>query len=74
MLERHTLGARVIIATVEHEGRLALVIEPGDPDEEALAAWFAEREPGLGNPFGQAVITGKPVMVANALGDPALRR
>ena len=35
-----------------------------------LSPWFAAIEPGLGNPFGQAVITGEPVMVANALGDP----
>lgn len=70
LLERHTLGATVVIATVEPDGRLALVTEPDDPDEDALAAWFAALEPGLGNPFGQAVITGEPVMVANALGDP----
>ncbi len=70
LLERHTLGATVVIATVEEEGRLLLVIEPDQPGEDALAAWFAALEPGLGNPFGQAVITGEPVMVANALGDP----
>ncbi|MCU1370887.1 MAG: hypothetical protein JWO77_2081 [Ilumatobacteraceae bacterium] len=70
LLERHTLGAKVVIATVEEEGRLSLVTESDEPDEEALAAWFAALEPGLGNPFGQAVITGEPVMVANALGDP----
>jgi diguanylate cyclase (GGDEF)-like protein len=70
LLERHTLGATVVIASVEPDGRLALVTEPDDPDEDALAAWFAALEPGLGNPFGQAVITGEPVMVANALGDP----
>jgi diguanylate cyclase (GGDEF)-like protein len=70
LLARHTLGATVVIATVEAEGRLSLVTEPDDPDEEVLAAWFAALEPGLGNPFGQAVITGEPVMVANALGDP----
>ncbi|WP_421121086.1 putative bifunctional diguanylate cyclase/phosphodiesterase [Aquihabitans daechungensis] len=70
LLERHTLGAIVVIATVEQEGRLSLVTDPGDADEEALASWFAALEPGLGNPFGQAVITGEPVMVANALGDP----
>ncbi|HWJ60994.1 MAG TPA: diguanylate cyclase [Acidimicrobiales bacterium] len=70
LLARHTLGATVVIATVEEGGRLSLVTDPDDPDEEALAAWFAALEPGLGNPFGQAVITGEPVMVANALGDP----
>jgi diguanylate cyclase (GGDEF)-like protein len=69
LLERHTLGATVLVATVEEDGRLALVSEPGD-DTHPHAAWFAALEPGLGNPFGQAVITGEPVMVANALGDP----
>lgn len=67
LLERHTLGATVIIATVEDEGRLSLIPDAGD---DALAAWFAATEPGLDNPFGQAVITGEPVMVANAYGDP----
>ena len=67
LLERHTLGATVVMATVEDDSRLALVTESG---EEALSAWFARLEPGLGNPFGQAVITGEPVMVANAMGDP----
>ncbi|WP_426574141.1 EAL domain-containing protein [Aquihabitans sp. McL0605] len=67
LLERHTLGATVVIATVEQGDRLSLVGESGD---DVLAAWFAALEPGLGNPFGQAVITGEPVMVANALGDP----
>jgi diguanylate cyclase (GGDEF)-like protein len=67
LLERHTLGATVVIATVEDEGRLSLVTEPG---EETYSAWFSALEPGLGNPFGQAVITGEPVMVANAFGDP----
>ena len=70
LLARHTLGANVVIATVEEGGRLALVTDPDDPDEEALSSWFAGLEPGLGNPFGQAVITGEPVMVANAYGDP----
>jgi diguanylate cyclase (GGDEF)-like protein len=69
LLERHTLGATVVIATVEEEGRLALVTEPGEQGRPE-AEWFAALEPGLGNPFGQAVITGEPVMVANAFGDP----
>ena len=67
LLERHTLGATVVVATVEEGGKLALVTEPGD---DSLTPWFAAIEPGLGNPFGQAVITGEPVMVANAFGDP----
>lgn len=67
LLERHTLGATVVVATVEDEGRLSLVAEAG---EDGWAAWFAGLEPGLGNPFGQAVITGEPVMVADVAGDP----
>ena len=71
LLERHTLGATVVIATVEDEGRLSLVSDAeDDAEDEAWSTWFAALEPGLGNPFGQAVITGEPVMVANAGGDP----
>ncbi|MEZ5183503.1 MAG: EAL domain-containing protein [Acidimicrobiales bacterium] len=70
MLERHTLGATVVIATVEDGGVLSLVTDPEDPDAARSAAWFADLQPGLGSPFGQAVLTGEPVMVANALGDP----
>jgi diguanylate cyclase (GGDEF)-like protein len=69
LLERHTLGATVVIATVEDDGRLVLVTEPGEQGRPE-ADWFAALEPGLANPFGQAVITGEPVMVANAFGDP----
>jgi diguanylate cyclase (GGDEF)-like protein len=69
LLERHTLGATVVIATVEDDGRLVLVTEPGEQGRPE-AEWFAALEPGLANPFGQAVITGEPVMVANAFGDP----
>lgn len=67
LLERHTLGATVMIATADEAGRLSLVAGPGGEED---AAWFAGLEPGLGNPFGQAVITLEPVMVANAKGDP----
>lgn len=70
LLERHTLGATVVIATVEDGGALSLVTDPEDPGEARAAEWFAALEPGLGSPFGQAVVTGEPVMVANALGDP----
>ncbi len=69
LLERHTLGASVVVATVEDGGRLSLVADPDEIDG-VEAAWFAALEPGLDNPFGQAVITGEPVMVANAMGDP----
>ncbi|MFN8018236.1 MAG: EAL domain-containing protein [Acidimicrobiales bacterium] len=69
LLERHTLGATVVVATVEDDARLSYVADPDQPDE-AWSHWFAALEPGLGNPFGQAVITGEAVMVANALGDP----
>ena len=73
LLERHTLGATVVIATVEAEGRLSLVSDPEADDEPPFAAWFAALEPGLANPFGQAVVTGEPVMVADAFGDPRYR-
>lgn len=67
LLAKHTLGATVVVATVEDGSRISLASGQGDAE---LAAWFAALEPGLDTPFGQAVITGEPVMVANALGDP----
>jgi diguanylate cyclase (GGDEF)-like protein len=67
LLAKHTLGATVVIATVEDASRLSLA---AGPDDAELAGWFAALTPGLDNPFGQAVITGEPVMVANAMGDP----
>ncbi|MEZ5204647.1 MAG: diguanylate cyclase [Acidimicrobiales bacterium] len=70
LLERHTLGATVVVATVEDGGVLSLVTDGTEDHERAAQAWFANLEPGLGNPFGQAVVTGEPVMVANAFGDP----
>jgi len=70
MLERHTLGATVVIATVEEGDRLSLVTDAEPDSDEPFVAWFASVEPGLANPFGQAVLTGAPVMVANAFGDP----
>lgn len=68
LVEHHTPGAAVVIATVDDDGRLALVTGP-EPDRDG-AGWFAALEPGLDNPFSQAVITGEPVLVANAAGDP----
>lgn len=67
LLERHTLGATVAIATVEDDGRLKLVAQP---DEVVWSGWFDALEPGLGDPFSQAVITGEPVIVADARSDP----
>jgi diguanylate cyclase (GGDEF)-like protein len=71
LLARHTLGATVVVATVEERGRLSLVTQP---DEDGWVPWFAALEPGLSNPFGQAVITGEPVMVADVTGDPRFGR
>ncbi|MCU1497752.1 MAG: domain S-box/diguanylate cyclase protein [Acidimicrobiales bacterium] len=66
LLARHTLGATVRIVTVG-EGRLHLVNDdPADPWVE----WFAERAIDLGNPYGQAVVTGETVAVADARSDP----
>jgi diguanylate cyclase (GGDEF)-like protein len=68
LLARHTLGASVLIATVDEYSHLTLVAD--DDEDAALAGWFAAVEPGLANPFGQAVITGEPVTVADVAGDP----
>ena len=66
ILARHTLGATVVVATVD-DGQLALVA--ADP-EDPWIAWFAALPLGLGNPYGQAVITGEPVAVVDARSDP----
>lgn len=60
------LGADVVVATVDEAGRLDLVV---GPLEQAWAGWFAEVEPSLNTPFGQAVATGEPVLVADLIGD-----
>ena len=68
LLARHTLGATVLIATVDEYSHLGLVAE--DDEDAAFAGFFGAIEPGLANPFGQAVITGEPVTVADVKGDP----
>lgn len=73
LLLRHVLGAEVVIATVDENRRLALVAsdperDPGDAD--GSDAWFSAVEPDLANPFGQAVVTGEPVIVSDVVGDP----
>ena len=66
LLARHSVGATVVICTVA-EHRLHLVTD--EPDHP-WAAWFAALPTGLGNPYGQAVATGEPVVVADARTDP----
>ncbi|QXC60367.1 GAF domain-containing protein [Aquihabitans sp. G128] len=66
LLARHTLGATVLVITVG-EDRLDLVAEDVD---DPWVSWFAERPLDLANPYGQAVVTGEPVVVADALSDP----
>jgi diguanylate cyclase (GGDEF)-like protein len=66
LLGRHVLGAEVVLATVDDAGRLDLVVGPG---EQAWAEWFAGVEPTLATPFGQAVTTGEPVLVADLTSD-----
>ncbi len=66
LLARHALGATVLVAAVD-DGRLDLVTdEPDDP----LVAWLAGLSLGLDNPYGQAAVTGEPVVVADARWDP----
>jgi diguanylate cyclase (GGDEF)-like protein len=66
LLARNTLGAQVLVVTVTDEG-LQLVTERAD---DARAPWFTELPIDLSNPYGQAVITGEPVVVADARSDP----
>ena len=63
---------RCVVAT-RRGRRLDLRWSPRTGDD-ALAPWFAALEPGLGNPYGQAVVTGEPVVVADARRRPPLRR
>ena len=66
LLAHHTLGAKVIVVTVGDD-RLDLV---GDDPEDSWSAWFGGLPVDLSNPYGQAVVTGEPVMVADARSDP----
>ncbi len=66
LLSHHTLGARVIVVTVGDE-RMDLV---SDDPEDSWVAWFAALPIDLSNPYGQAAVTGEPVMVADARSDP----
>ncbi|MCU1354954.1 MAG: diguanylate cyclase domain [Acidimicrobiales bacterium] len=71
LLRRHTLGATVLIATVDDDSRLSLVTEDEDDGNSPdWATWFSAVDPDLTNPFGQAVVTGEPVTVADVAGDP----
>lgn len=70
LLGRHTLGATVVVATVD-DGRLGLVSEDA---HDPWVTWFAALPLGLDNPYGQAVITGEPVAVADARRDPRFGR
>lgn len=67
LLARHTLGVEVAVATVDEDGRMTLVAE--EAEESSWVPWFAGIEPTLANPFGQAVATGEPVLVADVTGD-----
>ena len=66
LLAHHTLGATVIVVTVG-EDHLDLV---SDDPENPWGTWFALLPIDLSNPYGQAVVTGEPVMVADARSDP----
>ncbi|MGI8710306.1 MAG: diguanylate cyclase [Acidimicrobiales bacterium] len=76
LLARHTLGASVLVATVDDAGRLTLVCDPERFDQDDVATredwstWFAAVEADLSNPFGQAVVTGEPVLIGDVRSDP----
>lgn len=65
LLERHVLGATVVIATVEDSGGLSLVVDPSRQLDAELESWFSELTPGLANPFMRAVATGESVLIAD---------
>ncbi|CAN5855818.1 hypothetical protein BH23ACT2_BH23ACT2_28930 [soil metagenome] len=66
LLAEHTPGARVVILILDHD-QLAAVT---DGSAHRWADWFGALTLDLDNPYGQAVITGEPVVVADATGDP----
>lgn len=66
LLAEHTPAARVVVLTHDHD-RLAPVT---DGSAHPWADWLGDLDLDLDNPYGQAVITGEPVVVADAVSDP----
>jgi GGDEF domain-containing protein len=66
LLAEHTPGARVVVLTLDHD-RLAPVT---NGTVHPWADWFGTLDLDLDNPYGQAVTTGEPVVVADAASDP----
>ncbi|MGI8754396.1 MAG: diguanylate cyclase domain-containing protein [Acidimicrobiales bacterium] len=76
LLQRHTLGATAVIAVVDDANRLSLVTGPDDVSShgEDWVTWFSSIEPGMENPFGQAVVTGERVLIGDIRSDPRFQR
>lgn len=66
LLVRHAAAAEVAVLIVGETG-LDLV---GDDPAGPWSTWFAALPLDLTNPYGQAVVTGEPVLVAAATDDP----
>jgi diguanylate cyclase (GGDEF)-like protein len=65
-LERNAPGTDVAILVVGPTG-FSLV---SDDPQSARSGWYAAQPIDLGNPYGQAVVTGEPVQVAAVSTDP----
>ncbi|MCB0976084.1 MAG: diguanylate cyclase [Acidimicrobiales bacterium] len=63
LVAQHTLGSEVVVLHVDGD-RLSLVA-----GEERWRAWFADRPVNLTSPYGQAVVTGQPVLVVDTAHD-----
>lgn len=63
LVAQHTLGAEVVILAVEDDH---LRVASGD---QRWAGWFAEQPIDLSSPYGQAVVTGQPVLVVDSAHD-----
>lgn len=66
LLDRAILGGEALLLTVGDEG-VAMLPDPALGD---WGAWFEALPLDLGNPYGQAVVTGEPVLVVDARSDP----
>ena len=66
LLAGQTPGATAVVLTVR-DGRPTMV--SNDP-EDPWVGWFAGRPDGLADPYGQAIATGEPVIVADIRRDP----
>lgn len=63
LVAQHTLGSEVVVLTVDGD---RLRVASG---EQRWASWFADQPIDLTSPYGQAVVTGQPVLVVDSAHD-----